>query len=57
MKSIVNCIMTKRILIILALFALMVAWLTPVEARGAHVDGAGFVEKREGNLFHVEQLN
>ena len=49
--------MIKRIVKILAVAALLVVWLAPVEAQGAHVDGAGFVEPREGKLFHVEQLN
>ena len=41
---------------ILAVAALLIIWLVPVEAQGAPADGAGFVERREGKLFHVEQL-
>jgi len=40
---------------ILAVAALLVVWLVPVEAQGAQGDGAGFVERCEGKLFHVEQ--
>ncbi len=47
--------MTKKPLKILAVVALLVVWLVPVEAQGAWADGAGFVERREGKLFHVEQ--
>jgi hypothetical protein len=42
---------------ILALAALMISCLLPFEAQGAPADGGGFVEKREGKLFHVEQSN
>ncbi len=49
--------MTKRIMKILAVVTLLVVWIVPVEAQGAPADGAGFVEWREGKLFHVEQLN
>ena len=48
--------MIKRPLKILAVAVLLVVWLVPVEAQGASADGAGFVERREGKLFHVEQL-
>ena len=47
--------MLKRTVKVLAVAALLVVWLVPVEAQGAHVEGAGFVEQREGKLFHVEQ--
>ncbi len=47
--------MIKRIVKILVVAVLLIVWLVPVEAQGAHIDGAGFVEPREGELFHVEQ--
>jgi len=40
---------------ILAVAALLIIWLAPFEAQGAQGDGAGFVERCEGKLFHVEQ--
>ena len=49
--------MLKRPLKILAVAALLTVWLVPVEALGAAMDSAGFVERREGKLFHVEKLN
>ena len=49
--------MIKRPMKILAVAALMISCLLPFEAQGAHTDGAGFVEPREGKLFHVEQSN
>ncbi len=42
---------------VLAVVALLTVWLVPFEAQGAPADGGGFVEKREGKLFHVEQSN
>lgn len=53
----VKHIMIKRTVKILEVAALLVVWLAPVEAQGAYIDGAGFVEPREGKLFHVEQSN
>lgn len=48
--------MLKQTLKILAIAALMISWLMPFEAQGMPMDGTGFVELREGKLFHVEQL-
>jgi hypothetical protein len=36
---------------ILAVAALLVVWLVPVEAQGAHIDGAGFVERCDGEVY------
>ena len=40
--------MIKRIVKILAVAVLLVVWIVPVEAQGAHIDSAGVVEPREG---------
>jgi murein DD-endopeptidase MepM/ murein hydrolase activator NlpD len=42
--------MTKKPLKILTVAALLVVWLVPFEAQGAPMDGAGFVESREGKI-------
>lgn len=36
---------------ILAVAALLIVCLVPVEAQGAHIDGAGFVERRDGEVY------